>query len=213
MNEAIGLRARKKERTRQAISDAAIALFLARGYDQVVVAEVAAAAEVSKPTLFRYFPTKEDLVLHRFADHQGEWARVVAERAPDEPPLAALHRHLVRGLHERDPVTGLNDVREVLAFHGLVFGTPSLCAHLVHYRAADEAALAEALRAAAGAGPDELGPRLAAAQLTAVREVLARENWRRLTAGHTADQLLPQAEAAADRAFELLATGLAGRWA
>ncbi len=70
-----GLRERKKARTRKALSDTAIALFLERGFAGVSVAEAAAAAEVSKPTLFRSFPAKEDLVLHRFADHRDEPAR------------------------------------------------------------------------------------------------------------------------------------------
>ncbi|GAA1534328.1 hypothetical protein GCM10009730_49500 [Streptomyces albidochromogenes] len=56
-----GLRERRKQRTYRVISDAAIALFLEKGFDEVSVAEVAAAAEISKPTLFRYFPAKEDL--------------------------------------------------------------------------------------------------------------------------------------------------------
>ena len=82
MVERVGLRARKKARTRDVIADVAITLFLAHGFDQVSVSDIAATAEVSKPTLFRYFATKEDLILHRFADHQGEAARVVATASP-----------------------------------------------------------------------------------------------------------------------------------
>ncbi|MFC1411776.1 TetR/AcrR family transcriptional regulator [Streptacidiphilus sp. N1-12] len=207
-----GLRARKKERTHQAISEAAIALFLARGYDRVSVAEVAAAAEVSKPTLFRYFPAKEDLVLHRFADHQGEWARVVRDRAPGESPLTALHAHFGRGLREHDPVTGLNDHPAVLAFLGLVYSTPALQGRLARFRAEDQDALAGALREAAAAEPDDLAPRLAAAQLVAVHQVLADENWRKISAGRSADEVQPEAVEDADRAFGLLAAGLAGRF-
>src|ERR1700748_497169 len=95
--EQTGLRARKKARTHDAIADAAISLFLAHGFDQVSVNDIAAAAEVSKPTLFRYFPTKEDLVLHRVADHNGEAARVVRARQPGVSPVAALHRHFQAG--------------------------------------------------------------------------------------------------------------------
>ncbi|WP_329409506.1 TetR/AcrR family transcriptional regulator [Nocardia vinacea] len=65
----MGLRERKKRHTRAAISDAAIRLFLADGFDAVSVVDIAATAEVSKRTLFKYFPSKEDLVVHRFADH------------------------------------------------------------------------------------------------------------------------------------------------
>src|SRR5215470_959598 len=140
-----GLRARKKARTRGAIADAAISLFLAHGFDQVSVNDIAAAAEVSKPTLFRYFATKEDLVLHRFADHNGEAARVVRNRPPDVSPVTALYRAFRAGLDRYEPVTGLNDHPGVVAFHRLVFGTPSLAGRLTQYLLDDEEALAGAL--------------------------------------------------------------------
>ena len=203
-----GLRERKRQRTHDAVSTAAIALFLAHGYDRVSVADVAAAAEISKPTLFRYFPSKEDLVLHRFADHQGEAARVVRERPDGRTPLEALHHHFRDGLARRDPVTGLNDHPQVLAFHNLVFSTPSLSGRLADYVAADEEALAAAF--ADSAASDPLTGRLAAAQVIAVQRVLARENWRRLAAGETADALHDKAAGEADTAFGRLASGLGG---
>jgi AcrR family transcriptional regulator len=206
MDHQPGLRARKKERTHQAISEAAIALFLERGFDQVSVAEVAAAAEISKPTLFRYFPTKEALVLHRIADHQGESARVVRDRAPAESPLAALRRHFLDRLAAHDPITGLCDDPAVLAFRGLVYSTPGLAAGLVHYSARDQGALARAL--AETVGPDGTAPLLAAAQIVAVHHVLAHENWRRIASGRTAKDAHGEAAADADRAFGLLGGGL-----
>jgi AcrR family transcriptional regulator len=205
--ERVSLRERKRQRTHDAVSAAAISLFLAHGYDRVSVADVAAAAEVSKPTLFRYFRSKEDLVLHRIADHQGEAARVVRQRPPHQTPLAALHAHFLDGLARRDPVTGLNDHPEVLAFHDLIFSTASLSARMNEYIARDEEALAEALAQTAHAA-DELTARLAAASILAVQRVLARENWRRLAAGETAAALHDTAAASADGAFRLLARGL-----
>jgi AcrR family transcriptional regulator len=193
-----GLRERKRQRTHDAISGAAISLFLAEGFERVSVADIAAAAEVSKPTLFKYFATKEDLVLHRVDDHRAEAARVVA--ASELPPLAALHGHFRDGLERRDPVTGLNDVPEVLAYHRLVFETPALASRVASYAADDEAALAAAL-----SGPDA---RVAASQIVAVQRVLARDNWARLVAGESADARLPGAIADADRAYGLLRGGL-----
>ena len=200
MTEPAGLRARKRERTRDAIADAAISLFLARGFDHVPVADIAARAEVSKPTLFRYFPAKEDLVLHRIADHNGEAARVVRARPPGVSPLAALHRHFLAGLDRRDPVTGLNDHPEVLAFHEMVFTTPSLAGRLNQYTLDDEEALAAAL------GGD-ITARLLAAQVLVVRRVLARANWQKLKARRSADAVHSEALADADRAFALLRDG------
>ncbi|MEU0393332.1 TetR family transcriptional regulator [Streptomyces sp. NPDC006208] len=203
-----GLRERKKRLTYQAISDAAIELFLEKGFDGVSVAEVAAAADVSKPTLFRYFPAKEDLVLHRFADHEDEAARVVAGRPAGASPLDALHQHFLDGLARRDPVTGLNDHEGVLAYHRLLYGTPSLVARMYAYQGRSERALAQALREA---GVDTgLGAQLAAGQIVAVQRILAEENWRRIAAGEGADQVAEEAVEAANLAFAQLRQGCLG---
>jgi AcrR family transcriptional regulator len=202
MSGEMGLRERKKRQTYQAISDAAIALFLKKGFDRVSVAEVAAAADVSKPTLFRYFPAKEDLALHRFADHEDEAARVVAARPPGISPLDALHRHFLDGLERSDPVTGLSDDEGVLAYHRLLYGTPSLVARLYAYQGRSE----DALTAALGGG---FRARLAAGQIVAVQRILAEENWRRIAAGESADVVRPGAVAAARLAFDQLREGLA----
>ena len=197
MADETGLRERKRQRTHDAVSAAAISLFLERGFDRVSVNDIAAAAEISKPTLFRYFPAKEDLVLHRFADHQGEAARVVRDRGAGIEPVTALHRHFRAGLDRYDPVTGLNDHPEVVAFHRLVFTTPSLAARLTRYRLEDEEALADAL----GEG---VQAHLRAAQVLAVQRVLARTNWQKIADGRTAHDVHPEAVADADQAFSRL---------
>jgi AcrR family transcriptional regulator len=206
--ERIGLRERKKLRTRQVISDAALRLFLARGFDAVSVADVAAAAEVSKPTLFRYFRTKEELVIDRVSDHREESARVVRGRRDGEPPLDALHRHQLELLADRDPITGLCDHPDSIALREMIYGVPSLGAHLIAFATRSAEALAEALVEAGPPGADALTARLAAVQIACVLQVLAEDNWRRLTAGRSADELYPAAVAAADRAFALLRDGL-----
>ncbi|MGW1586781.1 TetR/AcrR family transcriptional regulator [Streptomyces sp. NPDC002386] len=198
--EEMGLRERKKRRMYQDVSDTAVRLFLERGFDAVSVAEVAAAAGISKPTLFRYFPAKEDLVLHRIADHETEAARIVAGAAE---PLEALRRNFLDGLERCDPVTGLNDHPAVLAFHRLLYGTPALAARVYGYLERSEAALAEAL----GGGLDA---RLAAGQIVAVQRILALENWRRIAAGEGVEEVRPDAVRAAERAFGRLAAGLPG---
>ncbi|MFB7503491.1 TetR family transcriptional regulator [Streptomyces broussonetiae] len=196
----MGLRERKKQRMYQDVSDIAVRLFLERGFDAVPVAEVAAAAGISKPTLFRYFPAKEDLVLHRITDHETEAARVVAGAAD---PVDALRRHFLAGLERRDPVTGLNGHPQVLAFHALLYGTPSLVARAYRHQERSEAALAEAL------GGD-LDARLAAGQIIAVQRILAMENFRRIEAGEPVGEVAPDAVRAAERAFRRLAEGLPG---
>jgi AcrR family transcriptional regulator len=204
MEAPIGLRERKKQRTYQAISDAAIGLFLERGFDEVSVVDVASAAEVSKRTLFKYFPAKEDLVLRRFADHEDEAARVVRARQPNESPLAALHAHYLAALARHDPITGLCDEPEVAKFYELVTSTPTLTARLLQYSARSETTLAAAL---AETDADPLRPRLAAAAIIAVQRTLGEANQRRMTAGERAAAHHPVAAAEADQAFVLLRKG------
>lgn len=201
-----GLRERKKQRTYSAISGAAIALFLERGYENVSITQIAEAAEVSRRTLFAYFPAKEDLVLHRIADHETEAARVVRDRPGDVAPLTALRAHFLDGLRRRDPVTGLNDVPVIGAFYRLIFGTPDLRARLQGFRGTGERALGDALRETAGL-PD-VTARLAAAQLVAVQWTLAHDNMERLAAGESVDDRYPGAVADAEHAYALLCDGL-----
>lgn len=210
MSEPTGLRERKKQRTYQAISQAAVALFLKAGFHEVSVAEVAAVAEVSKPTLFRYFPTKEDLVLYRFADHQEEAARVVRERPAELGPADALEQRFLLGLAERDPVTGLNDDAEVLAFHRLLYTTPTLVARLHSHLTRSEEALAEALPARSPDDPLAMTmARVTAAQAIATQRVLAMENYQRVAAGGSADAHYELAVSAARRGFATLRAALA----
>ncbi|MFI9155075.1 TetR/AcrR family transcriptional regulator [Streptomyces sp. NPDC053367] len=209
MKAPMGLRERKKQRTRETISDTAITLFLEHGFDRVSVVDVAAAAEVSKPTLFKYFPTKEDLVVHRFADHQTASSDAVAERPPGVSPVDALHRHFLDGLAARDPVTGLNDDEGVLAFQHLVYSTPSLVARVGEYLTRAEEALARTLADALDSDREITAP-LLAGQVIATERVLASANWRRIVAGRSADEVHPEAVADADHAYALLRQGLAG---
>lgn len=206
MAAQLGLREHKKQRTRAAIADAAIAMFLESGFDQVSCADVAARAEVSKPTLFKYFPSKEDLVLHRISDHEADVAGAVRARNPGEPPLAALRQHFLTALAAHDPITGLNDSPEVLGVHRMIESTPSLSARLLGFAERRAEALAAAL-VEAGA-PDGIASRIAAHQVVTTLRVLAEENARHMAGGRTPGEAHPEAVAAAELAFDLLHRGL-----
>lgn len=202
----MSLRELKKERTREAISTAAIRLFLAHGYDEVSISQVAEAAEVSRRTLFAYFPAKEDLVIHRMADHETESGRVVRGRQEGQSPLAALRGRYFDGLRDRDPITGLCDIPEVMALFRMVLETPTLAGRMLRFISEGERALADALRDTAGAS--ELIAAIAAAQIAGVQWTLALANQARIVAGASADDAYPEAVAAAEEGFRLLGDGL-----
>ena len=81
---AQGLRERKKAKTRAAVQRHALRLFKEQGYDNTTVEQIADAAEISPSTFFRYFPTKEDVVLYDAMDPIliAEFAAQPAELSP-----------------------------------------------------------------------------------------------------------------------------------
>ena len=88
-----GLRERKKAKTRLAIQEHALRLFRQKGYDGTTVEEIADAAEVSPSTFFRYFPTKEDVVLYDVLD--PVLIEAFRNQPRDLPPLTAFRRTLL----------------------------------------------------------------------------------------------------------------------
>ena len=96
MTAPAGRRERKKAQTRKALGDAALELFLERGYDQVGVREIADAADVSVTTLFNYFPTKEALVFDEDEDIETALVATIRDRAPGTSLFDALRAHVTR---------------------------------------------------------------------------------------------------------------------
>jgi AcrR family transcriptional regulator len=110
----MGLRERKKERTRAELQRHALRLFRDRGYAETTVDDIAAAAEVSRSTFFRYFGTKEDVVL--FDDVDPVMDRMMAA-VPEGTPLLEALRSVLRDSFASldDEARDLEEVRMELA--------------------------------------------------------------------------------------------------
>ncbi|MDF2707097.1 MAG: putative transcriptional regulator, TetR family [Nonomuraea muscovyensis] len=156
MNE--GLRERKKNRTRQALVDAAVRLFEERGFDAVTTADIAAAADVSPRTFFLHFAAKEDVLFAHSEMRVDLGLRTLTERAAGEPPGTVLARAMERMIVDSwgaDLTSGLAALRVRLAA-----SAPALRARLVQRFAGAQHDLAAALLAAY---PEELDTVTAAA--------------------------------------------------
>jgi AcrR family transcriptional regulator len=208
MTVAPGLRERKKQRAREAISKAAITLFLREGYDEVSVAQVAEAAEVSKATVFNYFPTKEDLVLYQSRDHFEESAQIVRARPPGQAPLNVLRAHFLAGLAEHSASSGLCGDDDYLAFQRMIQSTQNLRLGLTEQLWRSETSLAAAFTEAIGGRPQDITPRIAARQVLVVQQTLVGDNLRLILEGQSPDDIYQGAVAAANTAFDLLDNGL-----
>ncbi|MEV0399799.1 TetR family transcriptional regulator [Actinoallomurus sp. NPDC050550] len=88
LEQRLGLRERKKLKTRRSIQEHALRLFQEQGYDATTVEQIAEAAEVSPSTFFRYFPTKEDTVLTD--EYDALIVDAVRAQPPELPPVEAL---------------------------------------------------------------------------------------------------------------------------
>ncbi|MGW0586231.1 TetR/AcrR family transcriptional regulator [Streptosporangium sp. NPDC002607] len=163
MSEVLGLRERKKLRTRHALIAAAIELFVEKGYEQTTVSEIAAAADVSTRTFFSYFASKEDVVFHNSRDGIDRALRVIAERGPGDRAVDLLSRAITSGfaaLAVDDQLT-----REIAPINHLIMTVPSLRARGLLLLFDSQQELAEALHRAC---PDELNLAEASAAVGAV---------------------------------------------
>ena len=120
----MSLRDLKRQRTRQAIVDAAVELFERDGYEQTTVADIAAAAEIGTRTFFGYFATKEEVLFPETDLRRRAAIEAIAERGPDDGPAEVLLRTLRRVGDDSDDISGrraalrLRLIREVPAVRG-----------------------------------------------------------------------------------------------
>ncbi|MFZ6744409.1 TetR/AcrR family transcriptional regulator [Undibacterium sp. JH2W] len=117
----MGLRELKKAKTRKMISDLATGLFMEKGYDQVTTAEIARLAEVSVPTLFKYFPSKETLVFDEEDEREEKLIAAVTDRKEGVTILDALLEHF-----SSYTVFDVDKKKHVAAFKKLIYNTPDL---------------------------------------------------------------------------------------
>jgi AcrR family transcriptional regulator len=118
----MGLRELKKKQTRKAISDMATKLFIERGYHAVTTAEIAERAQVSVPTLFNYFSSKEALVFDEDSEMEDALVDAVLNRKKGQGILDAL---LEAGIVNIDSV-GIEHKKQYANFMALTEGTPEL---------------------------------------------------------------------------------------
>ncbi|MGA4949494.1 TetR/AcrR family transcriptional regulator [Streptomyces lydicamycinicus] len=184
--QPLGRRERKKAATRQALADAALRLFLERGYDQVSIKDIAEAADVSTTTLFKHFPGKEALVFDADSDHEAALVAAVRDRPDGRSVPAALRDHILR-CH-----LGTATDPAFARFRQLVMSTPALRDYGHRMWMRHETALAQAI--ATDSGAPENDPACAALAHFALEAlVLARGQ--------------DDPSAAVDAAFDLLEGG------
>ena len=93
-----GLRERKKQKTRDTIIDVALELFAKQGYEHTTIAEIADAAEVSRRTIFTYFPSKEDTLFYDLTEVEEHLEQALRERPEGTTALDVLREFIVGSL-------------------------------------------------------------------------------------------------------------------
>lgn len=153
----MGLREQKAQRTRSAILDAAFDLFADLGFDQTTMEQIATTSEVGIATVYRYFPTKDSILLEPLMRTRGVLATKLADRPIDEPIAEALGHALHEYLAEFD-----REAEKWLRLRDLLDRAPGPRAGLWDVLAQERTLLEEAIAARTAASPDELWVGIAA---------------------------------------------------
>ncbi|MGZ6564061.1 MAG: TetR/AcrR family transcriptional regulator [Solirubrobacteraceae bacterium] len=207
MSQELGLRERKKQRTRELIAATARRLFIERGFEAVPVTEIARAAEVSEATVFNYFPTKEDLLYSGLQAFEEELLSAVRERRTGESVLAAFGRFISvpRGLlASEDP----DVVEQLAAIVRVIAESPALLAREQQIYAKYTASLAAVLAEETAARTDDVRPWIVADTLIGVHWALVDYTRQQILAGTRNPELLRRVRRQTRRALDLLAKGL-----
>lgn len=162
---------RKRQLVSSELTEAALHLLALKGFDAVTIDEIVTTAGVSRRTFFRYFASKEDVVVQFLADMGTGMRAELAARPVGERPSVAL-RHAVRV-----PIAACADHSDrALRVVQLILGTPALLARFLERQAQWRDELTAELARRLGLDPDtDLYPRLAAGMaLTAFDAVLHR---------------------------------------
>jgi AcrR family transcriptional regulator len=165
-----GLRERKRQETRAAIQAEALRLIAEQGYEATTCDQIAAAANVSPATFYRYFPTKEDVVLSD--DYDGLLLGMVQGRPKSEPPVRAVRRSLADSL-EAVYAADVEVIRDRLR---LVVSVPALRARRSEQIRATEELLVPAVAVRMGSDATDLEVRAVTAAIVAA-VVTAVEHW------------------------------------
>ena len=198
------LRERKKARTRASIREHALRLFREQGYQATTVEQIAAAAEVSPSTFFRYFPTKEDVVLQD--DMDVRMVEKFAAQPPELAPIPAMRAAM------RETWKSFTDEEWELIFEGarLSMTVPEVRARAMHEFSRSISAIAAALAQRVGRSPDDLRVRvLAGAVIGVMMSVFLPEELEgELGPGDGAPLFGPDSVGRIDEALALLEQGL-----
>jgi AcrR family transcriptional regulator len=157
-----GLRERKKARTRASLREHALRLFGEQGYHATTVEQIAAAAEVSSSTFFRYFPTKEDLVLQDDMDTRMIEA---LERQPTGLGPVTAVRAATREVFASYTAADLDLIQQNMA---LTLSVPEVRARALDEFARTIAVMSEALAKRSGRPADDLTVRTIAGAIIGV---------------------------------------------
>lgn len=207
MNELAGLRERKKARTRASIREAALALFAARGFERVKVADVAAQAEVSEATVYNYFATKEDLVYGELETFRAAMLAAVRDRRA-EVSLAEAFRDFLLGLGA--PARTGEELAQLVTITRIITTSPAL---LARERLVDDqstAALADLIGTQLRAPANDVRPWVSANALIGVHRALIAFLREQVLAGVGGALLTRRVRAQTVKAFALLDEGLRG---